>query len=318
MNKPKLSPEEIITKLKNEKGITFNHISEADAAVFLRDKNNYYRLASYRKNYLKKQCGRDIGKYLNLDFAYLIDLSTIDMHLRFMIIKMCLDIEHDLKIRFLNDVSNDPDEDCYSIVKQFLQRNNYLYDDIYSKRYSTYVGDLIKKFFIFNTSESSSGKVNYDNVEVNCPAWAFVEIISFGSFIKLYEFYYDGNAPVSVSLINPIKSLRNACAHNNCIINNLQRGHTRPGHIVDVFLSKVPDISRDVRRKHMSIRPIFEFINLLIVYDRLVSANVKEHRLNELKDLIDNRMTKNAMYYEDQQLLLSSYKFVKKIVDFIA
>lgn len=147
MNKPKLLlPEQIVKKIRDEKGITFEYISEEDAAAFLTEKNNYYRLASYRKNYDKRLNGTNAGKYIGLDFAGLIDLSTIDMHLRFLIIKMCLDIEHDLKVRLLNDISKDDEEDGYSIVKNFLDENSCLYSDIYNKRNTTYVGDLIEKF----------------------------------------------------------------------------------------------------------------------------------------------------------------------------
>ena len=98
MSKPKLTAEELIAKMKKDKGITFNYVSEENAIEFLKRKNNYYRLAAYRKNYDKRLNGENKGTYINLDFAYLVDLSIIDMHLRNMIIQMCLDIEHDLKV----------------------------------------------------------------------------------------------------------------------------------------------------------------------------------------------------------------------------
>ena len=318
MNKPKLTSKEIIAKLKEETGITFNNISESDAEVFLTTKNNYYRLASYRKNYDKKLNGENIGKYIGLDFSYLVDLSQIDMRIRFMVMKMCLDIEHDLKVMLLNDISQDKNEDGYSIVTDFLEKNVFLYSDIYNKRFSTYVGDLINKFFTFDTHKSASGNIVFDNIDVRCPIWAFVEIISFGAFIKLYDFYYGGSSPINVSLINPIKNLRNACAHNNCIINNLRSGNTKVGHVISDFVSQIDGISRDSRKKHLSVRPIFEFIDLIMVYDKFVSAEVKNHRYTELKDLVNVRITKHSDYYKDQQLLSSCYKFIKQVVDFIA
>ena len=316
MDKPKLLPEDIIKKVKVEKGITFKYISELDAETFLKNKNNYYRLASYRKNYDKKQTGPNKGKYIDLDFAYLIDLSTIDMHLRFMIIKMCLDIEHDLKLKLLNDITLNKNEDGYSIVEEFI--NYYdMRDEIFKKRRSTYVGDLINKFFVFKTSKNSKGIQVVDSVEVHCPIWAFVEIISFGEFVKLYDFYYQEQKPLKVSL-KPILSLRNACAHNNCLINNLRSGQTHPGLVVATFVSKIKSISKDVRNKYLKVRPIFEFVNLLIVYEEVVSSDVKNNRYKELKSLINERMRKHSEYYENQQLLTASYKFIKKIVDFLA
>ncbi len=239
------------------------------------------------------------------------------MHLRFLIIKMCLDIEHDLKVMLLNDVAQDDGEDGYTVVTDFLSNNEYLYDDIYTKRQTTYVGDLIDKFFTFDTHRSSAGKIIYDNIEIRCPVWAFVEVISFGAFLKFYEYYYGLECPIPLSLLNPTKSLRNACAHNNCIINNLRRGTSRPGAKVVGFVSKIDSISKDVRKKHLSVRPIFEFVNLIMVYDMVVSSDVKRNRLEELNILVNARMTKHAEYYQNQQLLKSSYGFIKKIVDFI-
>ena len=66
--------------------------------------NNYLRTASYRKNYQKYRNGIHKGKYIDLDFSYLQELSTTDMHFRFIVSKMCLDIEHDLKVKMLKDI----------------------------------------------------------------------------------------------------------------------------------------------------------------------------------------------------------------------
>lgn len=317
MSKPKLSAEQLVAKMKNEKGITFEHMSEEDAVDFLKKKNNYYRLAAYRKNYDKRLNGENKGTYIGLDFAYLVDLSIIDMHLRNMIFQMCLDVEHDLKVQLLNDITVNPDEDGYNIVVSFISNNEFLKEEIYKKRFSTYVGDLINKFFTFETHKNANNKDIIDDVDIRCPIWAFVEIISFGTFINLYDYYYDLNAPIQKQLLNPIKSLRNACAHNNCIINNLRRGSTRPTRKVSQFVSSIPNIRSDARRKYLSSQPIFEFCSLLLVYDSVVSENIKKHRYAELSGLISERMLKHSDYYSNQQLLSSAYDFIRKITEFL-
>ena len=86
--RPKHSARELVCKMRDERGITFSYITEQDAEHYLSDINNYLRIASYRKNYEKNQAGENKGKYQNLDFAYLVDLSAIDMHLRYLILKM--------------------------------------------------------------------------------------------------------------------------------------------------------------------------------------------------------------------------------------
>jgi hypothetical protein len=85
---------------------------------------------------------------------------------------------------------------------------------------------------------------------------------------------------------------------------------------VNDFISKVPGISKDVRKKYLSVRPIFEFISLLIVYDKIVSPALKRHRYEELKNLVNERIPKHAEYYKNQQLLTGAYNFIKKVVDF--
>ena len=52
-NKPKQTAQQLVRKMKNEKGISFNYISEADAEHYLLNVNNYLRTAAYRKNYPK-------------------------------------------------------------------------------------------------------------------------------------------------------------------------------------------------------------------------------------------------------------------------
>lgn len=317
MRKPKLSPEKLVFKMKNEKGITFEYMSEEDAVAFLKKKNNYYRLAAYRKNYDKRLYGENKGTYICLDFAYLVDLSVIDMHLRNLIFQMCMDVEHDLKVQLLNDITSNTDEDGYDVVSSFISDNEFLKEEIFKKRYSTYVGDLINKFFTFETHKNANNKDIIDDVDIRCPIWAFVEIISFGTFINLYDYYYGLNAPIQRQLLNPIKSLRNACAHNNCIINNLRRGSTRPTRKITQFVSSIPDIAADARRKYLSSQPIFEFCSLLFVYDSVVSKNVKGHRYEELSRLINERMKRHSEYYSEQQLLNSAYNFIKKIMEFL-
>ena len=171
------------------KGITFKNTTEEAVKKYLRQTNNYYRFASYRKNYDKYQKGENKGKYINLDFSYLTELSTIDMHLRFLIIKMCLDIEHDLKVQVLTHISENNDEDGYDIVTDFISKNPYLEQEICNKRYATYVGELINKNFDFKTVVDNNGKESVVISNNKCPVWAFMEIIGFGDFICFYDYY---------------------------------------------------------------------------------------------------------------------------------
>lgn len=97
-------------------------MSETEAAEYLSKRNNYMRTASYRKNYAKHETGAQVGKYINLDFAYLAELSNIDFYLREHLLKMCIDIEHALKVALLAEIEQNPQEDGYKIVCDFLEK----------------------------------------------------------------------------------------------------------------------------------------------------------------------------------------------------
>lgn len=206
-------------------------LTSTDVENYLANINNYLRTAAYQKNYQKHKKGINNGKYICLDFTYLQELSTIDMHFRFIVSKMCLDIEHDLKVKMLKDIESDLSTDGYDIVKSFLAQNTYIIGKLEATSSSPFTSDLIHKYFtiqrIYNTAKQKKENkiVAYDD----CPAWVLLEMLTFGDFIKFYEFYYSSTSfpKLSTPVINLVKSLRNGAAHNNCILADLAHGTSR-------------------------------------------------------------------------------------------
>ena len=92
-NRPKLTIEDQVAYMKN-KGITFDHCSEKDAVRFLQESTYFFKVKAFDKNYIAHP---KTGHYYNLDFSYLMELSTLDMRLRRLILHATLDIEHFLK-----------------------------------------------------------------------------------------------------------------------------------------------------------------------------------------------------------------------------
>lgn len=169
--KQPLSIDELIQHM-NDKGITFHIVSEEAAKNFLENHNYYFKLAAYRGNYTKYPQGYKKGQYQHLEFAYLQELSTIDMHLRYVLLSMCLDIEHQLKLMLLNDIEKSPNENGYSLINTIdphkLMRAKFL-----KQSPSSYAHDLIEKHRSL----------------LDFPIWAVCEIISFGELITLYRQY---------------------------------------------------------------------------------------------------------------------------------
>lgn len=315
---PKLTPDQLVKKMQ-EKNIRSEFKDANEIKEYLSIHNNYFRTASYRKNYEKHTEGENEGKYIDLDFSYLTELATIDMYLRFLLLKMCLDIEHSLKVLLVTDIAVNDEEDGYSIVKNFVDKYPKILTDIYYKSNSTYVGDLIKKHFAFEDSIDEEGKATFNLTKNDCPVWAFMEIITFGDFIKFYSAYYE-LYPIGenyTGTLNSVRSLRNACAHNNCIIHNLRKGYSKPSTKISQFISNIPNITKSERKSVLSVRAVFEITSLIYLYDKIVFEPVKQYRFKELSDLINGRMIKHSEYFEKQDIIKSSYNFLKKVVDFL-
>ena len=77
-----------------------------------------------------------------------------------------------------------------------------------ANRINIYCGDIIAKY------------------EDAFPLWAFIEIVPFGRLVAFYGFYADRFSDKSMKdtfyRLLTCKEIRNASAHNNCILNNLK------------------------------------------------------------------------------------------------
>lgn len=299
--KPLLNSDELILHMTN-KGITFNIDTPESAKEFLENNNYYLKLASYRSNYKKRSNGPRIGQYIGLDFAYLRELSVLDRHLRYIAFKMALDIEHFMKVRLLKEIENNPNEDGYKIIQNFLakDKNFKILKTIQSHKDNTYCKDLIEKYYPY------------------FPAWVFVELISFGDFAYLCEFYHE-TYHVEIGdriLLNSVRDLRNACAHSNCLLNNLVPGNNTAHQSVVNRIKSISSISENSRDKKLSNKCIYDFVCLLYAYDEIVtSKTAKDHCYAELESLFEGRFLKHKQWFNTNNTITSSYSFVKKILD---
>ncbi len=110
--KPMLNFDEQIAKLK-QMNIFFNIIDTEKANEILRKNNYFFKLAYFAKSQKKN------GGYF-IEFAYLSDLATIDMKLRYTMLHLTLDIEHSLKYLVLKLITENNQEDGYKIIDEFL------------------------------------------------------------------------------------------------------------------------------------------------------------------------------------------------------
>lgn len=317
--KPKLTSSELVRKMHDEKGILFNITTEIAAKKYLLNINNYLRTAAYRKNYTKRQMGTEKGKYIDLEFAYLQELSSIDLRFRSIVYRMCIDIEHSLKVQLLKKIEQDSSDDGYSLVKTFLGTNKWVIKNIEQTITSPFTKELLKKYFtIKNKYNKCTGRnENHITNYKKCPVWVLMEVLSFGNFISFYNYYFRNKQIkpfLSASLLNIIRNLRNACAHNNCMLINLSNKTSNPPAEIGIFVSKIKNIGQDQRKWKLSCRPTMEFITLLYVYNKTVPHSIAKDRIKELKFLFFKRMMKNWRFFIKNEPIRSSYFFACKIL----
>ena len=308
LNKPKLTINEQIVDMK-KKNITFNIVNEQEAKNFLSHNNYYYKIKSYLRVFDKYGTGEKKGLYYNVDFAYIKELSTLDMHFRRKIIGISLDIEHLLKVKMLNDIARNHEEDGYTIAQQFIKAHPDVFDRIKEKALNSACEKIVEK---------NSG---------NFSAWHLAEILSFGDFIKFYKTYYstysymyNKNETMENNLME-VKFLRNAAAHNNCLLNTLRdnkyEGFSLNNPVYDA-IDKLKLVSTNTLNKKMGNRVIHDFIVMLFVFHTLTKdknyANIRKHTFNDLKSFLEKRVIQNSDYFNNP-LFNSYYIFVKKVVD---
>lgn len=299
MCKKLLSTQDLIEHMKN-KGVLFNLTPEKIAAHFLEEHNYYYKLAAYRKNYDKRPNGPKAGTYMRLEFAYLQDLSTIDCKLRYLVLSMCLDIEHSLKTILLNDIANNPDEDGYNIIRLWDAENKHR-NKLTTYLKTSYCKEIINKF------------------HPDYPAFALCELISFGELCKLISFYeqtYPGRLPFKTKLLYPVRDIRNASAHSNCLINDVRSSFGgKPNSDILKYIQSIKEISKQVRKAKLNNKPLHDFICLMYFYPLVVKSEyLRTNRKKDLLNLIKGRMRKHKEYYSQNATLQTTYIFIRRIL----
>ena len=315
--KPMLHINEMVDHLKL-KNIKFERIPEKDAENYLRNNNNYYNLTSYKNNFEKYFVdGIFIDKYIDLDFSYLKDLSIIDHRLRLILFKMIIDIEHYLKIKILNTIESIDEEDGYRIVNQYLKQDFYnvkfpkkVHNSIFKKVGSEYYQKIFSKY-----------DLDKDKKLENIPIWEFLEIITFGELVNFYDFYTNEyklkDENKDVYILRDIVKLRNAVAHNNCILSelNMKKNKYPPSYKIIQFLNNC-DIGKDTRSKKLSNSRIRQITYTLYMFNEIVTSDgIKNNVKKDINELFFDRIIKHKEYYNNNELLKSIYCYFKKIIE---
>lgn len=292
-----LETEELVETLK-DKGITFNLCSEEDAIKFLNQHNYYVKLTAYKTNFPKHN-----NKYVGLDFMALKDLSTIDMYLKQWILNASLSVEHSLKVNLLKDIQ-ERNIDEFDIVSNYLNKYPKILDEIEFRRETSYVKNLLAKY-----------------AHPIYPIWVYLEVIPFGEFVNFYKYYCNEYScgEFSSDLLYNVRNIRNASAHNNCVIHDLvnKNGYYK-NELVNMLDSLLPNTRRRTIQDRLKNNSVQDFISLLIAVDIVIKSDeLKSYYLKSIKKLFDGRMIRDAYLYKSSPALNQMYEFCKEVVDIL-
>ena len=298
---PKLTVPEIIDYCKNTLGISFNLINEEKAKEFLQKNNFFFRLKQYCSTCTEQTKS---GKYVGLDFGHLVELSTIDMFLRKILLKMTIDLEHYLKVKLVNDCQNNHVDDGYEVVQKFLESHLKIKDSI----------SQINRI-------TGYGENSFDKYVTAPAVWNFVEMVSFGDFISFYAFYYDYMRLECeyTKHFESVRRIRNACAHNVCMLSSFKavQGFKPDLEINFELLGGNIGIGNGTISSCLKVPLLNDFAVMLSVYTKLISSpKIKEITIQEIKDFFDGRMVYRKQYFENNNDIKNAYLFARKVLDY--
>lgn len=309
-DKPWLTPEQQIEHLER-KGVAFKLMNRQEALSYLKHNNNYFRLRSYRCGFDKVVGGVNDGKYIGLDFAMLQDLSVIDYELRQVLLPMTIDIEHFAKVELFETLGRDS-VDPYEIVEYYLRSKKGSQNDcmsggsvtreIDSRLNSCYINGLISAYR-----------------ETGYPVWVFTELITFGTFIDFWfavsHYLHDVEFRTRAYELQAVKGLRNACAHNNCIINDLKSGKPRYNVSYDVRNAVTGLKLQDVNVKaKLSNERLQHIATTLYLHSTMASTGVRANKGKQLRRLVE-RMYRNESYYLRNDQIRTGFAFISGLIN---
>ena len=251
-----------------------------------------------------------------MDFAYLKDLAIIDHRSRLVLFKMIIDIEHYLKIRILNLIENIDAEDGYRIVNMYLEKD--FNDEKFPKKVHKSIRNKVTNEYyqkIF-TKYDLDGDTKIENI----PIWEFLEIITFGELVNFYEFFakeYElKNEIKNVFILREIVKLRNAVAHNSCVLCDLDKkdNNFAPDYKIVNYLNNC-EIRKETRDNKLSNSRIRQITYTLYMFNEIVtSTGIKTNVTKDVNDLFYERIILHKEYYNNNELLKSIYAYFDKII----
>ena len=247
----------------------------------------YYRLGFYcfpfEKSYPQKQNRtheyRDETKFIDV-----VDLYYFDFELRSILLKYLSRIEINFRTHVTYIVSNHfPDSETWFIDENVV--NNKYIAEFNSKVYS----DNFKKNSFIKLHHTNHPKDKY------APVWKTVELMTFGSVIKLYEAVNDvsikqeiakaygvNKLSIFINYMNTLCTIRNICAHGSVTYDlNLSKSISSGPALI---------VGQGNERNNL-----YGVIRVIVFILDTISGNKKNDFVNDIERLMDNYMSNETL-----------------------
>lgn len=229
-------------------------------------------------------------------------LAKIDEQLCQVICKICLELELSLKTNLIYKLNN------YGVDKFEIMNGFYsLERDYLQNHYSRESFELINKKYHANTI-----------FELNCEQ--FVDFVQFGTFerflIYCLSFGYSKKEQKLISdTILSVLRMRNSAAHNISLIVGLKANTVCNKNRVSAYLGKEGVKSRTLKA-NMNKEFTSDLLNLLLLYKKMV-PDYKCKKVYEAFNLLIENCDENIGYFDKNEFIVSSYKFIKNSINII-
>ena len=213
LNKPFLTYEQQIVKLKEEKKLT---IADDEFAIGLLKKYSYFDLISGYKEMFKTKNG-EYKLHVSIEDIY--ELYCFDDNLRALVLRYILKVEKHIKSLLSYAFCEKYGENQI----QYLTTTNYNYTEAYREKVNKLVGKLTA---VIKEPANYTYIVHQKKKYGNIPLWVMMKALTLGTVSKMYSFMkHDIQYQVSkefecvdestlVRMLDLLSRVRNVCAHN--------------------------------------------------------------------------------------------------------
>lgn len=217
-----------------------------------------------------------------------------------MVLKMCLNFEHTLKIITINKCLENG-EDGYKVVEGFFAEYPNIKAEILGHASNVYCKDLIL--------------ANQEKM----PIWVMLEVISFGglwrfcNFLKKKGYFQQWEIEVFASIAN----FRNAAAHSHCLFSQLIRtSDTEVIYKVRNYVESIESITKTEKRNNLKSKCINDFVTLIFAFEYYIkSEGIIKHTKDDINEIFYGRMLEHKEYFENCVTVKNAYEFVTKVLD---